>query len=127
MKTFFVRYADRLLLVLAASAVLGGCAVYDTSPGYYDTGDVVYSSPSVYVTPPPVYAPPPTVYFGIHSSSWSHSNHYRGRYNGHGGSHWHGNHRGPGGPGNHVGSSNRGNHSSPVGRGGGGRGGRGHH
>lgn len=97
MKTLFTT----LSAAFALSALLGGCAVYETVPvysqgTYYQEAPVYYrhSRPGpVYVRPAPVYVQPAPVYieppvtFGLHfgySSDGRHGGHKRG---------WGGHHR----------------------------------
>src|SRR3546814_7007840 len=75
----------RVLIAIAAAAVLGGCAVVPYDSGYYGPG---YVEPTVYVAP--------AVSFGFYGSSHGYYGH-RHRY-GRGAHHWggrgHGGHRG---------------------------------
>ncbi|HYD77160.1 hypothetical protein [Ramlibacter sp.] len=50
--------------VLAATGLLGGCAVYSDYPGYatYPAAPEVYGAAPVVVAPAPVYAAPPPWY-----------------------------------------------------------------
>ncbi len=76
-----------LVVVAGASAVLGGCAVYEPAPYYAQAPRVyqnvpqsqpVYSEPApVVVQPAPVYVGPP-VTFGLNFGFWGGGGHYHG-------------------------------------------------
>ena len=57
--------AIRLMLIVSALAMLGGCVAVPAQPGYY------YSAPGYYVPAPAYYGPPvyygPSVSFGFFS------------------------------------------------------------
>ena len=100
MKTLLTGAAKRLTFSLVLLAVLGGCAVYETTPAtysYYDSeGQLVYVTPRV-VTPAPVYSypryvgPPVSLSFGFSSG---HYHGYGGHRNSFHGGHWRGGHGG---------------------------------
>jgi hypothetical protein len=85
MKTLF----KTLVVVAGASAVLGGCAVYQPAPYYEQAPRVyqdvapsrrVYSEPApVVVQPAPVYVGPP-VTFGLNFGFWGGGGHYHGHH-----------------------------------------------
>ncbi|HEY9280907.1 MAG TPA: hypothetical protein VIP51_12605 [Eoetvoesiella sp.] len=76
----------RLLLSLTILAMLGGCAIYGTTPAYYDDGARVYVAPPVYVAPrvyaDPWYAGPP-IFFNFGYRSWGGGGHHRWHGGGH--------------------------------------------
>jgi hypothetical protein len=92
----------RLFVSLALVFMLGGCAMYASTPAYYDPGGAVYvSPPPVYAAPRvygyPRYAGPPVfLHFGYNSWDGRHSHRPWG-WSGHGHRHGHGYWHGHGG------------------------------
>lgn len=73
MNTFIVHRIHRLAILVAAVAALGGCAVYDTGPGYgygYYSGGSRYYSPSTLYVSPTVRVTPRHYYNNRKSTHW---------------------------------------------------------
>ncbi|SHI02575.1 hypothetical protein [Pollutimonas bauzanensis] len=89
--------AKRLGLALTVLSMLGGCAIYGSTPVYYEAAAPVYAVPGTVYVAPPIYAPAPVyvdpwyvgppVFLNFGIRSWG-GGHYRGPRGGYGGPRW---------------------------------------